>query len=117
VRENIDQAGVRTGREDEQALDRQVDGYEPLIHQELIGGPLAGSVQSVPAGHALFEGRHPRDLAADEGGARQDRLLVTGDDEISPVRRQDTLAGNVLHGHEMAILAFTAREANMSGCM
>jgi hypothetical protein len=29
---------VRTGREDEQALVRQVDGDEPLIHQELIGG-------------------------------------------------------------------------------
>src|SRR5215510_10565231 len=29
VRENIDQAGVRTGREDEQALVRQVDGDEP----------------------------------------------------------------------------------------
>jgi hypothetical protein len=70
VRENIDQAGVRKGREDEQALVRQVDGDEPLIHQELIGGPLASGVQSVLAGHALFEGRHPRDLAADEDGVR-----------------------------------------------
>lgn len=39
VRENIDHAGVRTGREDEQALVRQVDGDEPLIHQELDRGP------------------------------------------------------------------------------
>jgi hypothetical protein len=29
-----------------------VDGDEPLIHQELIGGPLAGGVQYVLARHA-----------------------------------------------------------------
>ena len=42
----FDQTGVRAGGEDKQALVRQADGDEPLIHQEIIGvhSPVASSL-------------------------------------------------------------------------
>jgi hypothetical protein len=99
VLEHVDDASVRAGGEDEDALARHVHRHEALVHDELVELP-AGAVEgpAVLPSETPFEGRDAWDLAADVRHAVEQQLWLGGVDHARTMRAERLDARHILHG-------------------